>query len=224
MSLDTVIAPEILNDEFHQLIFQIAATQPFSDILEIGSSSGEGSTDAWVRGISCNPAKPTLHCIELSKPRFEVLSGHYANNPQVKCYWASSVGINRFPSEEQVASFYRSVPSKLNTWPLETVLGWLRADIQYLRQHNAPDDGIKRALKACGKNHFDAVLIDGSEFTGVAEFALIYGATCILLDDILTYKNWEVFHYLAQDSSYKLITMRADLRNGFAVFVRNQTS
>jgi len=220
MSLDTVIAPEILNDDFHQLIYQIAATQPFKDILEIGSSSGEGSTDAWVRGISVNPVKPTLHCIELSKPRFEILSRHYLNNPQVNCYWASSVGLSHFPSEEQVTDFYNSVPSKLKTWPLDTVLSWLRADINYLKEHRAPDDGIKRALKATGRNYFDAVLIDGSEFTGVAEFAQIYGATCILLDDVLTYKNWEVFHYLAQDKTYQLVASRYDIRNGFAVFVR----
>jgi len=173
-----------------------------------------------VRGINSNPSKPSLHCIELSKPRFKVLSQHYAGNSQVQCYWASSVGLNSFPSESEVTNFYNSVPSKLRQWPLEEVLSWLRTDIDYVKTNDAPDDGILQALRATKKAAFDAVLIDGSEFTGVAEFTLVYGARWILLDDILTYKNWDTLHYLIKDSRYQLVTANTELRNGFAVFVR----
>jgi hypothetical protein len=220
MSLDSVIAPEILNDEFYQTIYSIASSQPLNHILEIGSSSGEGSTAAWVRGITANPARPTLHCIELSKPRYQALACHYANNPQVKCYWASSVGVECFPTEADVRDFYNSTPSMLRQWPIERVLGWLRDDIEYLKTHGAPSDGIKQALNAAKQNTFDAVLIDGSEFTGVAEFAQIYGARWILLDDILTYKNWQVLKFLQNDSRYQLVTARTEVRHGFAVFFR----
>lgn len=221
MSLDSIIAPEISNDAFHEAIFSIAATQHLQHILEIGSSSGEGSTDAWVRGIAQNPCRPTLHCIELSKPRFHNLSGHYAANPQVRCYWASSVGLHQFPTEAEVTEFYTTVPSKLREYPLSQVLSWLREDIDYVKRNNAPSDGIAQALKSCGTNTFDAVLIDGSEFTGVPEFAQIYGAAFILLDDILTYKNWDVLHYLLKDPMYQAILCRTDVRNGFAIFRRN---
>lgn len=221
MSLDSIIAPEIRNDAFHEAIFSIAATQELRHILEIGSSSGEGSTDAWVQGIGQNPCRPVLHCIELSKPRFNNLRGHYASNSQVRCYWASSVDVRQFPTEAEVAEFYNSVPSKLREYPLPQVLGWLREDIDYAKRNNAPSDGIAQALRNCGQNNFDAVLIDGSEFTGVPEFARIYGATFILLDDILTYKNWDVLHYLSQDPTYQAIMCRSDVRNGFAIFRRN---
>lgn len=222
MSLDSSIAPEILNDDFHRAIVSIATTQPLRHILEIGSSSGEGSTDAWVRGIAANPAAPTLHCIELSKPRFQALKAHYSQNPQVRCYWASSVDIASFPNESEISEFYNSNPTKLRQWPLEQVLGWLRADIDYVKTHNAPADGIQQALRASGQDAFDAVLIDGSEFLGVAEFAQIYGARWILLDDILTYKNWEVFNYLAKDPRYQQVVVDRETRNGFAVFLRRE--
>ncbi|MEY4701095.1 MAG: hypothetical protein RL326_1282 [Pseudomonadota bacterium] len=221
MSLDSIIAPEISNDAFHEAIFSLASSQPLRHILEIGSSSGQGSTDAWVQGISRNPGRPTLHCLELSKPRFNKLRDHYADNSQVRCYWGSSVGLHQFPSEAEVTAFYESVPSKLREYPLPQVLSWLREDIDYVRRHEAPSDGIAQALRSCGQNTFDAVLIDGSEFTGVPEFARIYGAKFILLDDILTYKNWDVFHYLAEDPMYQAIMARGDIRNGFAIFRRN---
>lgn len=220
MALDTIIQPEILNDEFHHVILTIAASQPLKHILEIGSSSGQGSTDAWVKGIMQNPMKPTLHCIELSKVRFHALQSYYQNNPHVRCYWASSVALEQFPTREMIAEFYHSQPSRLRQYPLELVLSWLEEDMQYVKDNQAPPDGITQALRATGQAAFDAVLIDGSEFTGVPEFNAIYGATFILLDDILSYKNWQVLHLLLDDPQYQLIHSRTDLRNGFAVFVR----
>jgi hypothetical protein len=79
-----------------------------------------------------------------------------------------------------------------------------------------------QALRSTKQNAFDAVLIDGSEFTGTAEFAQTYGATWILLDDILTFKNWNAFNFLINDSRYQLILRQVSVRNGFAVFQRKQ--
>ncbi len=220
MSLDTIIAPEIINDRFQQTIYSIAANQPLRHILEIGSSSGDGSTKAWVQGIQENPNKPIIHCIELSKPRYQALQNYYSGNSQVHCYWASSVGAECFPTEPEITDFYNTVASKLRQWPLENVLGWRQNDLDYIYSNNAPANGIKQALRNINQLAFDAVLIDGSEFTGVAEFAQIYGATWILLDDILTYKNWNVFHYLSNDSRYQNITTQLSVRNGFSVFRR----
>lgn len=220
MTLDTIIRPEIINDPFYEAIFAIAARAPLKHILEIGSSSGEGSTDAWVRGIAVNPNNPTLHCIELSKERFKLLSDNYSSNRQVRCYWASSIALHQFPSEEEVVRFYRTTSTKLREYPLEVVLGWLREDIDYMKRNNAPEDGILKALRSTGQNYFDAVLIDGSEFSGVPEFAQVYGASFILLDDILTFKNWDVVHHLSDDPIYEMVTCRTDVRNGFAIFRR----
>lgn len=222
MSLDNLIPPEIVNDIFYRTIASIASTQPLKHILEIGSSSGEGSTKAWVEGIKHNPSKPTLHCIELSRARFQALSQYYVNNSQVKCYWASSVGVEFFATESELIEFYNNTASKLRQWPLETVLNWLQTDLDYIQTHNAPSNGIMQALRSTKQNAFDAVLIDGSEFTGTAEFAQTYGATWILLDDILTFKNWNAFNFLINDSRYQLILRQVSVRNGFAVFQRKQ--
>jgi len=70
--LDRLIAPEIRRDRFARAIETIAATEGVRHILEIGASAGEGSTEAWVRGALRNPHRPTLHCIEVSIPRFDL--------------------------------------------------------------------------------------------------------------------------------------------------------
>jgi hypothetical protein len=150
--LEQIIAPEILNDEFHALITRLASTVPARHILEIGSSAGGGSTSAFVAGIRKNPARPTLHCMEVSKARFDVLKKTYAKDPFVRCHNVSSVGVDEFPSEAQVAEFYNTTPTALNQYDLPRVLGWLRQDIEYIQTAGVPQDrpGADRRLRIHG--------------------------------------------------------------------------
>ncbi len=106
--LDFYIPPEIKNDSFHSKIIEIASNPEVRTILEIGASCGEGSTSAFVTGISQNPAKPDLFCIEISKFRFEFLKNCYGNNPQIHLYNVSSVPLVDFPTKDEVIFFITS--------------------------------------------------------------------------------------------------------------------
>ena len=48
-SFDRLIPPEIKSDPFYQAILNVARDPAVKTVLEIGSSAGEGSTEAWVR-------------------------------------------------------------------------------------------------------------------------------------------------------------------------------
>lgn len=218
--LDRIIPPEIRRDRFSRAIEAVGATDGVRHILEIGASGGDGSTEAWVRGALRNPHRPELHCIEVSVPRFHALVERWRAHPFVHCYNCSSVAPGAFASEEEVARFYREVRSKLRNVRLEKVLGWLRQDLAYLAEHGVAGDGIRRVREEHGIAAFDAVLIDGSEFTGKPELDEVYGARFLLLDDIRSFKNWENYHRLREDPSYRLVKKSRWLRNGFAVFER----
>ena len=86
--LDHVIPAEIIGDRLHAILEQLAAREGVRHILEIGSSSGEGSTAALARGACRNPSAPRLHCMEVSAPRFERLvdqsAAPLADAPAVK--------------------------------------------------------------------------------------------------------------------------------------------
>src|SRR5918992_749767 len=172
--LDRLIPPEIKGDRFYRAIADVAATPGVREILEIGSSSGAGSTEAWVLGALRNPERPRLHCIEVSEAR---------------------------------------------RVPLDTVLGWLRLDLEYLRVHGLSGHGIREIKAENGIETFDAVLIDGSEFTGRAELDEVYGARFLLLDDTRTFKNWDNVRRLERDPAYRLLP-EGRRRNGLAVFER----
>ena len=221
--LDRIIAPEIKNDRFYSAIYELAKTETIHTILEIGSSSGEGSTDAFVKGIRENPHQPMLFCMELSLPRFLALKNHYKNDPFVVCYNVSSVPIDSFPSEEEVLHFMRTVNTSLRGFREDEVIHWLRQDIAYVKFANVPQEGISLIKSEQQIEYFDVVLIDGSEFTGQAELELVYGAKFILLDDIRAFKNYNNFQKLFRDPFYELIEVNQHLRNGYAVFKKKQT-
>src|SRR5262245_55758950 len=84
--LDRLIRPEIVRDAFSRAIEDVAATPGVREILEIGSSSGEGSTAAWVRGAERNPTRPRLHCIEVSIERHAALVRRWSDRDFVHCY------------------------------------------------------------------------------------------------------------------------------------------
>ncbi len=67
--------PQIKRERFYRAIARAAATPSVRTVLEIGASSGAGSTEALVSGGLANPnGPPAIHTIEVSKPRFEALA------------------------------------------------------------------------------------------------------------------------------------------------------
>lgn len=217
-SLDREIPPEVRDDGLYAAIVRVAATPGVRHMLEIGSSSGAGSTEAFIEGALRNPQRPVLYCLELSEVRYEALKRRHAARPFVRCYHASSVPLESVASADQVADFYRSVPSTLNSYPLQTILRWRDQDVAYIAEHGLGLNGIRMIKEENGVDRFDAVLIDGSEFTGAAELDEVYGANYILLDDTRAFKNHANCARLADDPAYALIEVAEDVRNGYAVF------
>jgi ADP-heptose:LPS heptosyltransferase len=218
MSLDHLIAPEIKDDEFYHLISTLACQEELRHVLEIGSSAGGGSTEAFVNGLKTNPHNPKLYCLEVSKGRFRELADRYASCGFVRAYNASSVPVSGFMSEAEVRHFYTANTTRLNQYPLRDVLSWLKEDIRYVSEAAVPSNGIELIKAENGISEFDLVLIDGSAFTGMAELQAVYGSKIIMLDDINDIKCLQAFEVLKSDSQYFLERVNWDLRNGFAIF------
>src|SRR3954469_21074440 len=123
--LNQIIPPEVKDDPFYFAILRLARTARVKTVLEIGSASGEGSTEGFVRGLRENPNRPTLYCMEVSRPRFEALRDRYAGDAFVKAYNVSSVPPEAFPDEAEVTRFYNAHLAGRFA-PLPEVLRWLR--------------------------------------------------------------------------------------------------
>jgi len=220
--LNTIIPPEIKDDEFYDALKRYAIRSDLKTFLEIGSSGGQGSTDAFVSSIRQRPDRDDVRmfCMEVSKERFSLLANTYEQDHFVKCRNFSSVSLSEFPTEPEVIQFYTNVPTNLNGASLPVVLSWLKQDISYVRSCSFDFNGIEKIKKEDNIDFFDMVLIDGSEFTGEREFYSIAGARVIALDDINTLKCYNVHHMLKNNTSYKLVSEDMSCRNGFSFFER----
>lgn len=219
-ALDKVIAPEIKDDAFYRALTRVAATPHLGSILEIGASSGAGSTEALVAGIMANTTTPSLHCIEVSTERYLRLRHRYRDKPFVHCHNVSSVPLESFASESDVANFLSTADTSLRGTSLKVILGWRSQDMEYVAERMIATSGISMIKDSFGIDIFGAVLIDGSEFTGAAELKETYGARFVLLDDICTFKNYDNFRSLSSDPAYRVIEASTSPRNGYAIFER----
>lgn len=218
------IPPEVYDDDFSRQISKIASKPNVIQLIEIGSSSGEGSTSAIIRGLK-GKKNWELHLLEVDPLRLESLRRKYRTNDKVFIHPYSSVAISEYPTNQEVITFYNSTKTNLNRKPLETILTWLEDDRQNILKSNlAQVNGIKKIKEDFKISNFDFALIDGSEFTGTADLRAVMGAKYILLDDVNAYKCNLAYKLLLSDSQYSLEYENWNLRNGFAVFSRLETS
>ncbi len=218
--LDKIIAPEITSDEFSQLLTKLIAEEELATVLEIGASSGEGSTEAIYKGVLQSGRPINVYSLEVSAARFTALQARYEKASQMHSIHASSVKLTDFPTEQEVTDFYNTHPTNLNHYPLKLILEWRKQDIDYIKENAVPETGIDLAKQEAGVEVFDLVLIDGSEFTGAAELKQVHGAKFILLDDVVAFKNHHNHVRLENDPLYDLLISDFKLRHGFSVFKR----
>jgi hypothetical protein len=218
---ERLIAPEILDDAFYDRLKALSMLEPVKHVLEIGSSSGEGSTVAFYRGMRLNLSHPKLYCLEVSRTRFAELKHRYASADFIKCYNMSAVASSRVATEQEIELFYNAHATALNQYDLPTIFGWRTEGLQYLKEFPELDRaGIAEIKKSEGIGQFDIVLIDGSEFTGSAELEDVYGAKIICLDDVNAFKCYDARQRLLADPEYELLDENLALRNGYSIFCR----
>jgi hypothetical protein len=227
-SYTRIIPGEIKVGEFYELIGKIASKIEVETILEIGSSSGEGSTRALLQAIGSDPlANKSVHCIEISKERYEILSDYLTVDARFHAHRLSSVLTSEFPLFEAIQEFHNSRNTKLSAIHLDTVCAWYQKDIEYILQNPGllPKNkngeitcGIEWIREQFGYASFDFVIIDGGEFTGLAELKKIIGAKFIALDDVNSFKCLEAHELLKRDSRYIQVSENLEERNGWSVY------
>ena len=217
---NAAVRGEIREDELSDHIRKVVADPAVGTILEVGSASGAGSTRGFVEGIEHSGSEARLFCIEVVTERFAELAARYEGQGFVRAYNVSSVSEEGFASEEEVRNFYALVPSALNAFSLEVVLGWRASELAYHRSSGVRPNGIDLIRRENAIDRFDAVLLDGSEFTARAELDLLIGARYVLLDDINSFKNHYNCQRLLVDPGYELLAGSSELRNGYAIFRR----
>jgi hypothetical protein len=210
---------EILNDELYKNIVSLVKSRKPGSILEIGSGSGNGSTQAFIEGMD---GFGMLFCLEIANQEYSDLLKNTKDYKNVYAYQLSSVPVRKFMTQKDVEKYFREYPDKNPCqYGIDTVLQWLSGTISNVEK--TPDKknhGIGYIKKTHNIKTFDMVLIDGSPFSGSAELKNILGAKIIILDDTEDIKNMESKKTLLKNKKYRLLSENKKLRNGYAIFER----
>jgi len=217
----SIIPAEIKNDELFSRIIDTIMLFNFEikTVLEVGASSGDGSTEALVLAMEQLEEK-TLYTIEADQARFELLSKRYVDKDWVKPINKSSIHLSQYPTKGQVEDFYNTTLTQLNQYPLEFVLSWYDTEVEKIKYLNDKVGAIDQITFDNNIDRFDLVLLDGSPFTGYQEYEKIVGAKIIILDDIIDIKHHYTQLALRDNKEYECIFCNATLRNGYAIWAK----
>jgi len=215
------MTPEVVkNDACWNLIAKCVAEFKPQKIIEVGTGTGMGSTQAFISAIidnKLNVEVTTLNTIEADYNRYkEAVSNLVDHEFVIPWHGVASLGIM---SEKEVHSFIDMVRMERPNWNLalyteKQIMEWYKADCETIKEHGK----IGGQLEAF--DPMDMVFLDGSAFTGWSDFLACKSAKCIILDDIFDIKNWSVYCELLTNSKYKLIARYQEYRNGCAAFRR----
>ena len=190
-------------------------------IIEIGSGHGDGSTQFLIRGLdSVKSENKVLYCIEAKEPQFTNLVNNTTNKGYVKCFYGSSLSSKNCLVKDFDKDVWHSPYNKIketNSFSYDLVKQWFEEEITII---NKAEAGVLDTILS--NEHFDMVVIDGSEFLGYSEYVLVKDRTkYLVLDDVhKCYKNYQVYDEIKNNRLWELVYDNPHDRNGTIIAVK----
>ena len=210
-------SPEItLESEFGQDIIKYLEICSIKKVIEIGSGSGNGSTQCFLKYFDqLNSDEKELHCFEPVKSWFSDLEKNINDRKYCKLHNYSPISYEDLLVKNFKNDFYDYEYNKLKNQYDEKILkSWYDQDLPYFKEIN---------FSILEKIDAEAVLIDGCEFSGYSEYKKLHPSTrLIFLDDCLTaFKTNQVYAELLKNSNWELLVVNGE-RNGYSIFRKKQ--
>jgi hypothetical protein len=192
-----------------------------SNVLEIGSGHGNGSTQLLIQGLLqvTNPSK-RLYCLEAKDEQFNNLLSNTQNYNFISCFKMSSISsksvlLNNFENDVWLPSYNKI--RETNNFPKELVRSWYEEEVEYVKK---VEQGFLDTLYP--QKYFDMVIIDGSEFLGYSEFVLIKDrCKYLVLDDVhKCFKNFRTYEEISNSILWNIVYDNPNDRNGTVIAIK----
>jgi hypothetical protein len=186
---------------FGDLIYEIVNKKNVTNIVEIGTWYGLGSTKCVIDGIINSEDKKNFITIEMYDEMCEVAKNNlkeYSNYFELlKGTILNPEDINWFNFEDLDQSIYQRA--------------WYDSDLNLLKISENVLDKIFDKI--------DFLILDGGEFTTYPEWQILKDRTSIVaLDDTNVLKCKKIREELLNNPNYKIITDVNSDRNGYSIF------
>ena len=181
-------------------------------VLEIGSGSGNGSTQCFIAGLN-GREDASLICVEPHKEWFLDLKQNTKMYKFVKPLNTSTVSYDNFLIKVFDDYWYDEHNSNRDdSYNIKKI--WYEQDLVFFKDIKIGEGAIENS------EVYDCVLIDGCEFSGYSEYLLLKErTTCFILDDISSYKCERVHKELLNNNNWQLIA-QGNERNSWSCFLK----
>lgn len=180
-------------------IYELSKLPEVKTIVEIGTWNGMGSTKCILDGVLAKKTRTYVYSLECNKLRHE----------------EAKVNLGFLPPTFQlihgsIVSYQELVP-QLAILEDETLKGWLRDDLNWLRMTPNVMDKLPERI--------DLLIIDGGEFSGHLEFEKLWDrSTYIVLDDTNAIKHQATKkEILSKLETFEIIEDNTTDRNGYFI-------
>ena len=178
---------------------QATASDPaVSTIVDIGAWEGNGSTRVLREAVQTRLDSGAIVSIESSQPRFARAKRRNRRYPFVKLIWGTVIAVDDLDTQDLSGDEYK----------------WLADDITALQT-------CPNVLQELPQN-IDLLLLDGGEFSTMAEFLLLSPRVTkwIVLDDTNTRKCRSIATNIRNGATPFIPIVDSDDRNGFMLAFR----
>ena len=180
-----------------KLLYNFIEKNDIKNVLEIGTWNGLGSTIVLYDALKGNGGKFSITSLETDKIAYKNAKKNLKNRKEINLLLGRITEINEMPEPSSIDF----IKHNLNPENIE----WFYQDLRRYKK-------TKNVFELLDTD-YDLILFDGGEFSTFAEFEKLYQRTkYFCLDDIDTYKQFEVMKYIDKNSkNFRLIETVEDL-------------
>ena len=191
--------------ELGEILYNLASNTSLKNYVEIGTWNGQGSTKCFLDGLTARDDDWLFASYEADEKFYQQAIAYHS---EILCEKAKIIHGTVIDIDDVMTRKELSDVNELT----DEHSKWLEAD---LNNYNGCSNKLNEIEHM---KHIDVLLLDGGEFSTLAEFkALQNRVTFLVLDDTKLMKNKKVIELVESMWNWILIT-KSDQRNGFAVY------
>jgi SAM-dependent methyltransferase len=187
-------------------------------IVDVGAGAGLGSTQVLRQAAADAGLACLVYALELEPETFNLLRENCRGQAQVVPLWGTFLQPDDLPEWEQVYTEIEAWGHVVRQFLPEELYLWYRHGRQLVDAFARSGSDLGQELPADG---LGLVLLDGGLFFASQELDHIAAmADCIVLDDVLAYKNYATYHRLRDTLGWAIVAEDLLDRHGWAIFCR----
>jgi len=202
-------------DFFGDQIFNLSSVEQFENFVEVGTWNGQGSTKCFMDAILYRNDISKLYTVEANIKFYE----------EAKSYWQPLLSLNRIPYEKIEMLYGRIIEAdqlitidEIKNHKIFNKHPWLEWRERNVSEYQMCENVTKKLPET-----IDVLLLDGGQFSTLAEWETLKNRTkVILLDDTTTFKTEKIRNELIENNNWKVVFDNLNYRNGIFIACRKK--